>query len=41
MVPASRRPRVISLSEEIMRRVGSYAIGQVAVAAINAWRPGS
>ena len=31
-----RRPRVISLSEEIMRRVGSYAIGQVAVAAINA-----
>jgi len=36
MVPASRRPRVISLSEEIMRRVGSYAIGQVAVAAINA-----
>ena len=36
MVPASRRPRVISLSEEIMRRTGSYAIGQVAVAAINA-----
>lgn len=36
MVPASRRPRVISLSEEIMRRVGSYAIGQVAVASINA-----
>jgi len=36
MVPASRRPRVISLSEEIMRRVGSYAIGQVAVATINA-----
>jgi predicted PurR-regulated permease PerM len=36
MVPASRRPRVIALSEEIMRRVGSYAIGQVAVAAINA-----
>jgi predicted PurR-regulated permease PerM len=36
MVPASRRPRFISLSEEIMRRVGSYAIGQVAVAAINA-----
>jgi predicted PurR-regulated permease PerM len=36
VVPASRRPRVISLSEEIMRRVGSYAIGQVAVAAINA-----
>jgi predicted PurR-regulated permease PerM len=36
MVPASRRLRVTSLSEEIMRRVGSYAIGQVAVAAINA-----
>lgn len=36
MVPSSRRPRVISLSEEIMRRVGSYAIGQVAVATINA-----
>lgn len=37
VVPASRRPRVISLSEEIMRRTGSYAIGQVAVAAINAF----
>ena len=36
LVPASRRPRVISLSEEIMRRVGGYAIGQVAVATINA-----
>ena len=36
MVPASRRPRFISLSEEIMRRVGSYAIGQLAVATINA-----
>lgn len=36
MVPASRRPRFISLSEEIMRRVGSYAIGQVAVATVNA-----
>jgi len=36
MVPTSRRPRFISLSEEIMRRVGSYAIGQVAVATINA-----
>jgi predicted PurR-regulated permease PerM len=36
MVPASRRPRFISLSEEIMRRVGSYAIGQVAVATLNA-----
>jgi predicted PurR-regulated permease PerM len=36
VVPASRRPRVISLSEEIMRRTGSYAIGQVAVATVNA-----
>jgi predicted PurR-regulated permease PerM len=36
MVPASRRPRVISLAEEIMRRVGSYAIGQLTVATINA-----
>lgn len=36
MVPSTRRPRVISLSEEIMRRVGSYAIGQVAIAAVNA-----
>lgn len=36
LVPASRRPRIISLAEEIMRRVGSYAIGQVAVATINA-----
>jgi predicted PurR-regulated permease PerM len=36
MVPSSRRPRFESLSEEIMRRVGSYAIGQVAVATINA-----
>ena len=37
VVPASRRPRTISLAEEVMRRVGSYAIGQVAVAAINAF----
>jgi len=36
MVPSSRRSRFISLSEEIMRRVGSYAIGQVAVATMNA-----
>ncbi len=36
VVPASRRARVTSLSEEIMRRTGSYAIGQVAVAAVNA-----
>ncbi|HET8596098.1 MAG TPA: AI-2E family transporter, partial [Intrasporangium sp.] len=37
LVPATRRRRIISLAEEIMRRVGSYAIGQVAVAAINAF----
>jgi predicted PurR-regulated permease PerM len=36
LVPASRRPRIVSLAEEIMRRVGSYAIGQLAVATINA-----
>ncbi|MEI2647625.1 MAG: AI-2E family transporter [Dermatophilaceae bacterium] len=36
MVPAGRRPRVVVLSEEIMRRVGSYAIGQLTVATINA-----
>jgi len=36
LVPGSRRPRFESLSEEIMRRVGSYAIGQAAVATINA-----
>ncbi|AKT52929.1 membrane protein [Arsenicicoccus sp. oral taxon 190] len=35
VVPASRRARVVYLSEEMMRRVGSYAIGQVGVAAIN------
>ena len=36
LVPLSRRARVVSLSEEIMRRVGSYAIGQVAIASLNA-----
>ncbi len=36
LVPATRRVRISSLAEEIMRRVGSYAIGQVAVATINA-----
>jgi len=36
MVPASRRNRVVQLSEEIMRRTGSYAIGQVAIATVNA-----
>ncbi len=37
MVPATRRTRVMSLSEEIMRRVGYYAIGQVVVATVNAF----
>lgn len=37
MVPASRRNRIEQLSEEIMRRTGSYAIGQVAIATINAF----
>ncbi len=37
IVPATRRPRVMSLSEEIMRRVGSYAIGQVGIATLNAF----
>lgn len=36
LVPRSRRRRVTKLSEEIMRRVGLYAIGQVAVATTNA-----
>ena len=36
-----RRPRVISLSEEIIAAVGSYAIGQVAIATINAACRGS
>ena len=36
MVPATRRRRVQGLSEEIMRRTGSYAIGQAAIATINA-----
>ena len=36
VVPASRRARTVSLSEEIMRRVGSYAIGQVFIATLNA-----
>ncbi|KAB7746599.1 AI-2E family transporter [Nostocoides sp. F2B08] len=35
-VPASRRPRIVSLSEEIMRRTGAYAAGQGLVATINA-----
>jgi predicted PurR-regulated permease PerM len=36
VVPSTRRARVVSLSEEIMRRVGSYAIGQVSIATLNA-----
>ena len=36
VVPASRRPRVESLSEEIMRRVGAYAGGQALIATLNA-----
>jgi predicted PurR-regulated permease PerM len=36
LVPSSRRPRVVGLAEEIMRRVGGYALGQSAVATINA-----
>src|SRR5690606_32877141 len=36
LVPSSRRPRVVGLAEEIMRRVGGYALGQGAVATINA-----
>jgi predicted PurR-regulated permease PerM len=36
LVPATRRLRVESLSEEIMRRTGSYAIGQVVIATLNA-----
>lgn len=35
-VPASRRPRITSLSEEIMRRTGAYAAGQASVATVNA-----
>jgi predicted PurR-regulated permease PerM len=35
-VPATRRDRVRTLSEEITRRVGGYVIGQVAVASTNA-----
>jgi predicted PurR-regulated permease PerM len=35
-VPVSRRLRIVSLSEEIMRRVGAYAAGQALVATVNA-----
>ncbi|MFZ1286695.1 MAG: AI-2E family transporter [Candidatus Phosphoribacter sp.] len=37
LVPATRRPRVSSLAEAIMSRVGAYAIGQLLVATINAF----
>ena len=36
LVPSSRRPGVVRLAEEIMRRVGGYALGQATVATINA-----
>lgn len=35
LVPASRRPRAVPLGEEVVRRVGGYALGQVTVATIN------
>ncbi len=35
LVPASRRPRVRALGDEIIRRIGGYVAGQVAVATIN------
>ncbi|MGI8578009.1 MAG: AI-2E family transporter [Nocardioidaceae bacterium] len=35
LVPHSRRPRVVYLSEEITRRVGGYVLGQLCVATIN------
>jgi predicted PurR-regulated permease PerM len=37
LVPASRRKRVRLLGDEILRRIGAYIAGQVAVAAINAF----
>lgn len=36
LVPRTRRARVAMLSEEIMRRVGLYAAGQLGVATLNA-----
>ena len=36
LVPASRRERVRSLGDEIIRRIGGYVAGQAAVATINA-----
>jgi predicted PurR-regulated permease PerM len=37
IVPATRRTRFVSLSEEIQRRVGSYALGQLGIASLNAF----
>jgi predicted PurR-regulated permease PerM len=37
LVPASRRTRVRSLGDEIIRRIGGYVAGQAAVATINAF----
>jgi len=37
MVPLSRRDRVRLLGDEIIRRIGGYIIGQLAVATINAF----
>ncbi len=36
LLPRTRRDRVSAIAEEIMRRVGGYALGQGAVATINA-----
>ncbi|HYA53218.1 MAG TPA: AI-2E family transporter, partial [Streptosporangiaceae bacterium] len=36
LIPASRRERVRLLSDEVIRRVGSYVGGQITVASINA-----
>lgn len=36
LVPASRRPRVRLLGDEVVRRIGGYTAGQIAVASINA-----
>ena len=36
LLPRSKRDRVSTIAEEIMRRVGGYALGQSAVATINA-----
>ncbi len=35
LVPRSRRPRVVYLSEEIARRVGGYLLGQLCIASLN------